>query len=74
MDGWRVDIAILEPSSITTSRGLQSQLQKNEKRLLQQPNCVFRRSVTDRFGIVTAEFGSVTGHFGDVTEGRLVAA
>jgi hypothetical protein len=36
--------------------------------------CVFRRSVTDRFGIVTAEFGSVTGDFGDVTDGRLVAA
>lgn len=36
--------------------------------------CVFRRSVTDRFGIVTAEFGSVTDHFGDVTDGRLVAA
>ena len=30
--------------------------------------CVFRRSVTDRFGIVTAEFGNVTGHFGDVTD------
>jgi putative transposase len=37
-------------------------------------SCVFRRSVTDRFGIVTAEFGSVTDHFGDVTDGRLVAA
>ena len=36
--------------------------------------CVFRRSVTDRFGIVTAEFGSVTDHFGDVTGGRLVPA
>jgi hypothetical protein len=35
--------------------------------------CVFRRSVTDRFGIVTAEFGSVTDDFGDVTGGRLVA-
>jgi hypothetical protein len=37
-------------------------------------NCVFRRSVTDRFGIVTAEFGSVTDHFGDVTDGRFVSA
>ena len=37
-------------------------------------NCVFRRSVTDRFGIVTAEFGSVTDHFGDVTDGRLALA
>ena len=36
--------------------------------------CVFRRSVTDRFGIVTAEFGSVIDHFGDVTDGRLVPA
>jgi hypothetical protein len=36
--------------------------------------CVFRMSVTARFGIVTAEFGSVTDHFGDVTGGRLVAA
>ena len=36
--------------------------------------CVFRRSVTDRFGIVTAEFGSVTEHFGDVAEGNLVPA
>ena len=36
--------------------------------------CVFRRSVTDRFGIVTAEFGSVTDHFGDVTDGHLVPA
>ena len=36
--------------------------------------CVFRRSVTDRFGIVTAEFGSVTDHFGDVTGGRLALA
>jgi len=36
--------------------------------------CVFRRSVTDRFGIVTAEFGSVTDHFGDVTDGRFVSA
>jgi hypothetical protein len=34
----------------------------------QPPGCVFRRSVTDRFGIVTAEFGNVTGHFGDVTD------
>lgn len=31
-------------------------------------SCVFRRSVTDRFGIVTAEFGNVTDHFGDVTD------
>jgi hypothetical protein len=37
-------------------------------------DCVFRRSVTDRFGIVTAEFGSVTDHFGDVTDGRMVSA
>jgi hypothetical protein len=36
--------------------------------------CVFRRSVTDRFGIVTADFGSVTDHFGDVTDGLLVPA
>jgi hypothetical protein len=36
--------------------------------------CVFRRSVTDRFGIVTAEFGSVTDRFGDVTDGRMVSA
>ena len=36
--------------------------------------CVFRRSVTDRFGIVTAEFGIVTGHFGDVTDGRFALA
>jgi Arm DNA-binding domain len=34
-------------------------------------HCVFRRSVTDRFGIVTAEFGNVTDHFGDVTEGTV---
>jgi hypothetical protein len=33
--------------------------------------CVFRKSVTDRFGIVTAEFGNVTEHFGDVTDGSL---
>jgi hypothetical protein len=33
-----------------------------------QAGCVFRRSVTDRFGIVTAEFGNVTDHFGDVTD------
>lgn len=32
------------------------------------PWCVFRRSVTDRFGIVTAEFGIVTDDFGDVTD------
>jgi len=38
------------------------------------PECVFRRSVTDRFGIVTAEFGSVTDDFGDVTGGGLVPA
>jgi hypothetical protein len=41
---------------------------------LRPEECVFRRSVTDRFGIVTAEFGSVTEHFGDVSDGRLVAA
>ena len=40
------------------------------KRLL----CVFRKSVTDRFGIVTADFGNVTDHFGDVTEGTLIPA
>ena len=38
------------------------------------PNCVFRKSVTDRFGIVTAEFGTVTDHFGDVTDGVFVTA
>jgi len=37
-------------------------------------NCVFRKSVTDRFGIVTADFGNVTDHFGDVTEGTLIPA
>jgi len=31
--------------------------------------CVFRNSVTDRFGIVTAEFGNVTDGFGGVTDG-----
>ena len=31
--------------------------------------CVFRKSVTGLFGIVTDDFGNVTGHFGDVTEG-----
>jgi len=31
--------------------------------------CVFRKSVTGVFGIVTDDFGNVTGHFGDVTEG-----
>jgi len=36
--------------------------------------CVFRKSVTDRFGIVTADFGNVTDHFGDVTEGTLIPA
>jgi phosphatidylserine/phosphatidylglycerophosphate/cardiolipin synthase-like enzyme len=30
--------------------------------------CVFRKSVTDDFGIVTGDFGNVTGHFGAVTE------
>jgi hypothetical protein len=36
--------------------------------------CVFRKSVTDRFGIVTAEFGNVTGDFGNVTDGVFVTA
>lgn len=36
--------------------------------------CVFRKSVTARFGIVTDEFGNVTGDFGDVTEGRQTVA
>ena len=36
--------------------------------------CVFRKSVTDRFGIVTAEFGNVTGQFGDVTDVHLIPA
>jgi len=36
--------------------------------------CVFRRIVTDRFGIVTAGFGNVTDRFGDVTDGVLKAA
>jgi hypothetical protein len=31
--------------------------------------CVFRKSVTGVFGIVTDGFGNVTGHFGDVTDG-----
>ncbi|MEB0114847.1 IS66 family insertion sequence element accessory protein TnpB, partial [Variovorax sp. RTB1] len=31
-------------------------------------NCVFRRSVTGGFGIVTDDFGNVTGNSGDVTE------
>ena len=31
--------------------------------------CVFRKSVTGVFGIVTDDFGNVTGHFGDVTDG-----
>ena len=43
--------------------------------LLQQSNyrlrellCVFRKSVTGVFGIVTDDFGNATGHFGDVTD------
>ena len=40
-------------------------------RLRALAHCVFRKSVTDRFGIVTAEFGNVTEHFGDVTDGSL---
>ena len=31
--------------------------------------CVFRKTVTGVFGIVTDGFGNVTGHFGDVTDG-----
>jgi hypothetical protein len=31
--------------------------------------CVFRKSVTGVFGIVTDDFGNVTGHFGNVTGG-----
>ena len=31
--------------------------------------CVFRKSVTGVFGIVTDDFGNVTGHFGEVTNG-----
>jgi len=38
------------------------------------PMCVFRRIVTDRFGIVTTGFGNVTDRFGDVTDGVLKAA
>ena len=34
-----------------------------------QACCVFRKSVTGVFGIVTDGFGNVTGHFGDVTDG-----
>jgi hypothetical protein len=30
--------------------------------------CVFRKSVTGRFGIVTTDFGNVTGDSGIVTE------
>ena len=30
-------------------------------------HCVFRKSVTGVFGIVTDDFGNATGHFGDVT-------
>ena len=30
--------------------------------------CVFRKSVTGVFGIVTDDFGNATGHFGDVTD------
>jgi len=33
-------------------------------------DCVFRRSVTARFGIVTVEFGSVTDHFGEAMSQR----
>ncbi len=47
---------------------------RHHLKVVRCPGCVFRRSVTDRFGIVTAEFGSVTEHFGDVTDGRLVPA
>lgn len=32
--------------------------------------CVFRKSVTGHFGIVTDDFGNVTGDFGAVTDGR----
>ena len=37
-------------------------------------NRVFRSTLTDRFGIVTAEFGNVTERFGDVTAVVLKAA
>lgn len=39
--------------------------------MLSDEECVFRPSVTGRFGIVTAEFGSVTERFGDVTRAYL---
>jgi len=58
--GWRLD-----------HQGLARSISTSNKALLR---CVFRRSVTDRFGIVTAEFGSVTDHFGDVTDERLAPA
>ena len=45
-----------------------------ERRILRVRKCVFRESVTDRFGIVTAEFGNVTGDFGNVSEGVFVTA
>jgi hypothetical protein len=32
-------------------------------------HCVFRKSVTGGFGVVTDDFGNVTGDFGAVTEG-----
>ena len=39
-------------------------------RALKIAKCVFRKSVTGDFGIVTDDFGNVTGDFGAVTDGH----
>jgi hypothetical protein len=47
---------------------------QNRRDRMSRGECVFRNSVTGRFGIVTAEFGIVTGDFGNVTDGEFVTA
>ena len=59
--------------SVGTPRGLGRYSPANEY-MSETTSCVFRKSVTDRFGIVTAEFGNVTGDFGNVTDGVFVTA
>jgi site-specific recombinase XerD len=44
--------------------------QYTEANLAMKEKCVFRKSVTGDFGIVTDDFGNVTGDFGAVTDGH----
>jgi hypothetical protein len=57
--------------SIRRGNGKWKRKYSSDFRAAKEAKCVFRKSVTGDFGIVTDDFGNVAGDFGAVTDGVL---